>query len=64
MRLAWVPHFPLGSRARLICEIAIATRTAPGQWWDETDETLATVLTILENNAAELRKAAKRGSKR
>ena len=55
MRLA--PRFPKGSRARLICEIAIATETAPSQWWDETAETLATVLELLEHNADEIRKA-------
>jgi hypothetical protein len=25
----------------------MATRTPPSQWWDETDETLTTVLDIL-----------------
>jgi hypothetical protein len=50
----------MGSRARLICEIAIATSTAPGQWWDETDETLATVLDLLEGQAAAIRKAGRK----
>ena len=53
----------MGSRARLICEIAIATQTAPSQWWDETAETLATVLYLLDHNAEEVRKAS-RGRKR
>jgi hypothetical protein len=58
-----VSRFPRGSRARLICEIAVATRTAPGQWWTETDETLATVVQLLEDQAEEVRKAS-RGRKR
>jgi hypothetical protein len=49
----------VGSRARLVVEIAIATQTAPSQWWDETDETLATVLDVLERQAAEVRKAGR-----
>jgi hypothetical protein len=51
------PRFPQGSRARLICEIAVATSTSPSQWWDATAETLATVLDILNTQAAEVRKA-------
>jgi len=31
----------------MIVEIAIATRTAPGDWWDEDDATLATALDVL-----------------
>jgi len=50
----------MGSRARLICEIALATQTAPGQWWEETDETLATVVDLLEAQAAEIRKAGRK----
>lgn len=60
---ALVPHFPRGSRARLICEIAVATQTSPAHWWEESDETLATVLDILEVNAAEIRKATRRGKR-
>ena len=32
----------------MIVAIALATRTAPAQWWDEDDATLATVLELLE----------------
>ena len=32
-------------------EIAVATMTAPAQWWDETDATLATVIEVLEERA-------------
>jgi hypothetical protein len=31
-----------------VCEIAVATNTAPRDWWDEDDETLATVIDILD----------------
>ena len=41
----------------------MATQTAPGDWWTETDETLATVVELLETNAEEVRKAS-RGRKR
>jgi hypothetical protein len=39
-----------------VVEIAVATQTAPADWWDESDEVLATVLDVLE--------AAHRKSKR
>ena len=29
-------------------EIAVATQTAPVDWWDESDEVLATVMDVLE----------------
>jgi len=32
----------------LIVEIAIATHTAPRDWWDEEDEVIATALQILD----------------
>jgi hypothetical protein len=41
-------RFPKGSRSRLICEIAVATQTAPREWWEEETATLATVIAILE----------------
>jgi hypothetical protein len=31
----------------MIVEIAVATNTAPGQWWDADDATLATVVEVL-----------------
>jgi hypothetical protein len=40
----------------MIVEIAIATNTAPRDWWDEDDRTLATALAILD----EIADAAKR----
>jgi hypothetical protein len=45
----------MGSRARLIVEIAIATHTSPNDWWKADDATLATALDVLER----LAKAAK-----
>ena len=39
--------YPAGSRARMIVEIALASRTAPRDWWDEDDATIATALAIL-----------------
>ena len=50
----------MGSRARLICELAVATGTAPSAWWDETDEALATVMELLTKQAAELKKGARK----
>jgi len=32
-------------------EIAIATRTAPRDWWEEDDRTLATALDVLDEIA-------------
>jgi hypothetical protein len=43
----------------LIVEIAVETGTAPRDWWDEDDETLATVLDVLEDRAEAMRKAAR-----
>lgn len=31
--------------------LALATMTAPADWWDEDDATLATALTMLEQRA-------------
>jgi hypothetical protein len=50
------PRFPKGSRARLVCEIAVATQTAPSQWWEEDSATIATVLAILNEQAAEIKR--------
>jgi hypothetical protein len=52
-----VRRFPKGSRARLVVELAIATRTAPRDWWDEDDNTIATALDVLEIQAKEMRRA-------
>lgn len=56
-----VTPFPKGSRARLICEIAVATQTAPSQWWEEDSSTLATVLVVLEEQVKAIRKAQRHG---
>lgn len=37
-------------------EIAVATQTAPADWWAEPDEVLATALDVLEKQAKEMRK--------
>jgi hypothetical protein len=54
----------VGSRARLICEIAVATQTAPSQWWDEDAEALATVVELLQKQADATRKATRKGGRR
>lgn len=35
----------------MIVEIAILTRTAPADWWDEDDATIATALDVLADIA-------------
>jgi hypothetical protein len=35
----------------MIVQIALATQTAPSQWWNEDDATLATVIDELEDRA-------------
>jgi hypothetical protein len=40
-----------------VVEIAVATQTAPADWWAESDEVLATVLDVLERNAERAKKA-------
>jgi hypothetical protein len=35
----------------LIVEIAVATSTAPRDWWDEDDRVIATVLDVLDKIA-------------
>jgi hypothetical protein len=37
-------------------EIAVATQTAPADWWEEPDEVLATVIAVLEKNAREVKR--------
>lgn len=39
----------------MIVELAIATNTGPAAWWDEDDATLATALTVLAKQAAEIK---------
>lgn len=34
----------------------MATQTAPRDWWDESDEVLATVLQLLEQQAKEMKR--------
>ena len=51
--------FPKGTRARLICEVALATQTAPSQWWEEDSATLATVLQLLEEQTKAVKKAGR-----
>jgi len=41
-------------------EIAIATQTAPRDWWDEPDEVIATALDVLEKQATRIKKASRR----
>jgi len=42
-----------------VVEIAVATQTAPRDWWDETDEVLATVLEVLDIQAREVKRRGK-----
>jgi hypothetical protein len=42
-------------------EIAIATQTAPAQWENEDDRTLATVLDVLAKQADEIERRTRRG---
>jgi hypothetical protein len=41
-------------------ELAVETRTAPADWWDEPPETVMTALAVLEARAEAARKAARR----
>ena len=38
----------------MIVSLALATGTAPRDWWEEEDSTLATALTLLEERAEAL----------
>ncbi|HKE75220.1 MAG TPA: hypothetical protein VKB57_16480 [Acidimicrobiales bacterium] len=35
----------------MIVELALATRTAPADWWDEDDAVIATAIDILDERA-------------
>jgi hypothetical protein len=37
-------------------EIALATETAPREWWDEDDATIATAVDILHERAERMRR--------
>lgn len=43
----------------MICEIAVATNTHPGPWFAETEETVMTVVAILEEQAAAIKAKTK-----
>jgi hypothetical protein len=40
----------------MIVEIALATQTAPRDWWGESDEALATALDLLRERAERMRR--------
>jgi hypothetical protein len=46
-------------------ELAMATRTAPADWWDESDEVLATALDVLDRQAQQVKtaKGGRRGKR-
>jgi hypothetical protein len=44
----------------VICEIAVATNTHPGPWWQESEETVLTVLDILADQHAALTKTKRK----
>jgi hypothetical protein len=44
----------------VIAEIAVATNTHPGPWWQESEETVLTVLEILADQHAALSKRKRR----
>ena len=39
----------------MIVELALATETAPGAWWDEDDATIATALQVLTDRAERIK---------
>jgi hypothetical protein len=39
----------------------VATSTPPQAWWDESAETLATIVTILETNAEQVKGGRRHG---
>jgi hypothetical protein len=45
----------------VIAEIAVATGTHPGPWWDEPEEMLITVLEIFSEQAAAHAKRKRKG---
>lgn len=40
----------------MIVELALATQTAPRDWWHEDDATIATALTVLAERAEAMRR--------
>lgn len=42
-------------------ELAVATNTAPSDWWDEDPAVVMTAVAVLEANAEQVRKAGRRG---
>ena len=40
--------------------LALATQTAPAQWWDEDDQTIATALQILEEQQERAQKVRRK----
>ena len=44
----------------MIVELALATETAPRDWWDEDDAVIATALTILHERAEAMRAKGRR----
>jgi hypothetical protein len=46
-----------------VVEVALATQTAPADWWDEPDEVLATAIHLLQEQADRMkqRKGRRRG---
>jgi len=45
-------------------ELAVATNTAPRDWWDEPDGVLATALDVLADQAERMDKAAPAASRK
>ena len=43
----------------MIVSLALASNTAPAQWWDEDDATLATAWTILAERAEAMKRAGR-----
>ena len=39
----------------MIVELALATRTAPADWWEEDDSTLATAVQLVNDRAERMR---------
>ena len=44
----------------MIAEVAVATHTHPGPWWQESEEMVLTVLQIFEEQAAAAKAKRKR----
>jgi hypothetical protein len=41
-------------------ELAVATNTAPADWWDEPDEVVATAVDVLNKQAEKMRERRRR----